>query len=884
MRTSNEIRQVYLDFMESKDHRILPGISLVPTDPSIFLTTAGMVPFLAMLEGREPAPYPRVATCQRCCRTGDLEGVGKFARYHTFFEMLGNWSFGDYFKHESISWGWEFVTQVLGLPGERIWATVFGNHPEYPDDDEAFRIWTDEVGVPAERIIKLPDNWWGPVLETGACGPDSEFYYDLGPEFGCGSPDCKPGCECDRYLEFWNHVFTERYKNADGSMGWLQSKNIDTGMGLERLTCVVQNKPSVYDTDLFAPIMDHVDEVVGRATGRAGERNDWRKRVIADHGRAATFLVMDGIYPANVGRGYVLRRILRRAATFGFMLGVKDAFLHELVPVVVEKMASGYPELHEKQTVILEQIRREEDQFARTLDRGVPRFLEQAKDGGIIDGAFAWDVYATSGVPFEVMQELASEHGAAIDEQGYARAREEHSRVSGKGTADKRSVQALGVAPTEFLGYEHTGAEGEILALLHDGDEVDSLEAGEVGAVVLDRTPFYGESGGQVGDTGQLSAGVGGISGTATVLDTERRGGHFAHFVRVEQGRLHPGMRVQAEVDTERRDAIKRAHTATHLLHAALRLVLGTHVVQRGSVVEPDRLRFDFAHGQAMSAEEIARVEEMVNTEVLRDTPVQIDLRSQEEARQLGAMMLFGEKYGEVVRVVQVPGYSMELCGGTHVSRTGAIGLVKITSEGSAAAGVRRLDCTTGLGSLAHVQAQSRSLRDLADALGGSVDQIPERIAAQKEQVAVLRQQLSTTREKLVAATLSGSSAAASQAYREEAVGDLALFTGLEEVADVEMIKSIADRRTEEIKNGVVVIASIIDHKVLFVAKASPQAVSRGAHAGNLVRDVAKRAGGGGGGRPEFGQAAGKDPAKAKEALASAREILAAQVGVPGGT
>ncbi|HTE20592.1 MAG TPA: alanine--tRNA ligase-related protein, partial [Armatimonadota bacterium] len=403
MKTSNELRQLFLDFMESKGHRILPGISLVPTDPSIFLTTAGVVPFQAMLEGREPAPYPRIATCQRCCRTTDLESVGKFARYHTFFEMLGNWSFGDYFKRESLTWGWEFCTKVLGLDGSRIWATI------YPSDDEAYGIWTEEIGLPPERIIRLEDNLWGPVLETGACGPDSELYYDLGPEFGCGGPECMPGCDCDRYMEFWNHVFTQWYKNPDGTFGQLESKNIDTGMGLERLTCIVQNKRSVYETDLFAPVMERVDALITEASGSAGDRDDWRKRVIADHSRAATFLVMDGIYPTNVGRGYVLRRIIRRAATFGYLLGVKDPFIHKIVPMVVEKMAPGYPELREKQENIIQQIRKEEEQFSRTLDRGVPLFLETARAGGIIDGAFAWNVYSTYGVPFEVMQELAAE-------------------------------------------------------------------------------------------------------------------------------------------------------------------------------------------------------------------------------------------------------------------------------------------------------------------------------------------------------------------------------------------------------------------------------------------------------------------------------------------
>jgi alanyl-tRNA synthetase len=873
MRTTNELRQLFLDFMESKGHRILPGISLVPTDPSIFLTTAGVVPFQAMLEGREPAPYPRIATCQRCCRTTDLESVGKFARYHTFFEMLGNWSFGDYFKRETCTWGWEFVTEVLGLDPNRIWCSVFGNHPEYPTDDEAYRIWNQEIGVPAERIVILPDNWWGPVLETGACGPDSEMYYDLGPEFGCGSPDCRPGCECDRYLEFWNHVFTQFYKHADGSFTPLASQNIDTGMGLERLTCVVQNKRSVYETDLFAPVMDAVDGLIARATGSAGDRDDWRKRVIADHTRAAAFMVMDGIYPENTGRGYVLRRIIRRAATFGFLLGVKGAFLHEIVPVVLEKMAPGYPDLLAKQDVITRKIQDEEGRFSETLSKGVPLFMERAQAGATVDGAFAWDMTATYGVPFEVMRELAQERGAALDDDGYAAARDRHRITSGKGAAVKTNFQALGVPDTLFTGYERTTEDDcAVLSLLHDGAAVDSLEAGEVGAVLLDRTPFYGESGGQVGDTGKLMAGEGGVSGLATVLDTQKQGGVFLHFVRVEQGRLHPGMLLRAEVDGERRAAIRRAHTATHLLHAALRQVLGTHVVQRGSVVESDRLRFDFAHGQGLSADEIRRVEELANAEVLRDAPVVIEQKSQDEARAMGAMMLFGEKYGEVVRVVQVPGYSTELCGGTHVAATGNIGLIKLTGEGSVSAGVRRIEATTGLGTLAHVQAQNARLREVAEALGGGVDQIAERLAAQKEQISALRRQVAEARRSAAGGALEQLLAARTE------VGGMPLVAADAGQVDADALKALVDQVAERLKDGVVILAGAANGKGLFIAKATPGAVARGAHAGNLVREVAKLAGGGGGGRPEFAQAGARDPARIAEALAAAPELVRAQL------
>jgi len=872
MRTSNELRQLFLEFLESKGHKILPGISLVPTDPSIFLTTAGVVPFQAMLEGREPAPYPRIATCQRCCRTTDLEGVGKFARYHTFFEMLGNWSFGDYFKRETLTWGWEFITQVVGIDPNRVWATVFGNHDELPDDDEAYGIWHDEIGLPAERIIKLPDNWWGPVLETGACGPDSEVYYDLGPDFGCGAPDCKPGCECDRYLEFWNHVFTQFYKHADGSFTPLANKNIDTGMGLERLTCVVQNKRHVYETDLFAPVMTRVNEVIARAAGSSGDADDWRKRVIADHARAATFMVMDGIYPSPTGRGYVLRRIIRRAATFGFLLGVKQPFIHEIVPEVIDKMQAGYPDLVEKQDVILKQIRKEEEQFAKTLERGLPRFLERAKGGGIIDGHFAFGIYQQDGVPFEVMKELAEEFGAVIDEKGYGEAIDIHRIDSGKGSAIKTNVQALQVPPTEFVGYERTQDEGEVLLLLHEDEQVDSLEPGEVGWVVLDRTPFYGESGGQVGDTGRMLAGEGGVSGLATVLDTQKQGGIFLHAIRVEQGRIHPGMRLTLEVDVERRQGIRRAHTATHLLHAALRQVLGTHVVQRGSVVEADRLRFDFAHDQAVTLDEIRRVEQIMNEQVLRDSPVRIDQKSQEEAREMGAMMLFGEKYGEVVRVVQVPGYSTELCGGIHVSSTGTIGLIKVVSEASASAGVRRIECTTGMGSVEFVQSLNRRIREIADALGGPADQILDRIGAQRDQISTLKKQLNEARRGAAGGVMEQLLSGKSE------VGGVQLIAAQAETGDAEALKALVDQLAEKLDTGVVLVGGASDGKGIFIAKVTAAAVAKGAHAGNLVREVAKLAGGGGGGRPEFAQAGAKDVSKISDAIAAVPGLLEAQL------
>ncbi len=873
MLSSNDIRRLFLQFMEQKGHKIHPGISLVPTDPSIFLTTAGVVPFQAMLEGREAPPHPRIASCQRCCRTTDLEAVGRYIRYNTFFEMLGNWSFGDYFKAETLTWGWEFLTEVIGLPKDRIWVTVFGNHPDYPDDDEAYGIWVDTIGLPRERVVKLPDNWWGPVLETGACGPDSEIYYDLGPEFG---DDETPGGEGDRFMEIWNHVFTQFYKQPDGSFTPLSSRNIDTGMGLERLTCVVQGRPSIYETDLFVPVLDELDRILEGATGAPGDRSDWRVRTIADHSRAATFLVMDGIYPANVGRGYVLRRIIRRAATFGYLLGLRRPFLHQLVPLVVERMSPGYPELLAKQDLIRGQIEREESQFSRTLERGVPRFLDQAREGGILDGAFAWDVYATSGVPFEVMRELAAEHGAEIDEAAFHRAREEHSLTSGKGVADKSNVRPLPVAPSRFLGYERAESEAAVLLLLApDGQEEaapESLEAGEVGMVVLDETPFYGESGGQIGDTGTLSAGIGGISGLATVLDTQRRGPVFVHTVRVEQGRIHAGMRLHARVDTDRRAAIRRAHTATHLLHAALRATLGDHVVQRGSVVEPDRLRFDFAHGGALSQAELGHVEAWMNREVLANHPVEIAHHSQEEARLMGAMMLFGEKYGETVRVVNIPGRSMELCGGVHAGQTGDIGLIKITSEGSAAAGVRRIECVTGLGAVAHARQLEQRLAAIAARLGGSVAQLDDRLDARERQIADLERQLSQARSQLLEARAGGKGGGAA---RHEVAG-IVLLTENAGETDAEFLKAMVDRHAEQLHDGVVLVGGVSGGKGNFAAKVVGSALARGAHAGHLVREVARLTGGGGGGRAEFAQAGARDTELIPSALEAAPGLLEA--------
>jgi alanyl-tRNA synthetase len=847
-----------------------------------------VVPFRAIIEGRETAAHPRVATCQRCVRTNDIENVGKFMRYHTFFEMLGNFSFGDYYKRESLIWGWEFVTEVLKLPRDRFWGTI------YPTDEEALRIWTNDLGVPADRIIRLEDNFWGPVAETGACGPDSEMYYDLGPEFGCGRPDCKPGCDCDRYLEFWNHVFTELYKKEDGSFEPLPQRNIDTGMGLERLTVIVQGAPSVYETDLFVPLMEKVEAILTEATGSAGEpgrgatdrldrsTSDWRKRVIADHSRAVTFMIMDGIYPTNEGRGYVLRRILRRASTFGRLFGIQRPFLHEIVPVVIQRMGPGYPELVAKESVIVRAVQQEEERFDQTLDQGMA-MLEQmlgASTGKTLRGEDAFRLYDTFGFPPDLTREMAAERGFAVDEAGFTRAMEgqrERSRAAHAATGGMEHLGPdLGLPATPFVGYETTAATASVAALLRGGERLSELGPGEEAQVVLESTPFYAESGGQIGDTGWLQSDANGGSVRARVLDTQRQHGIILHRVSVEEGVLRPGDALQASVEADRRVAIMRAHTATHLLHAALRQVLGIHVVQRGSVVEPDRLRFDFSHTGPVTVAELEQIERIANERILADIGVVIEQKSLEEARTMGAMALFGEKYGQVVRVVQIPGFSIELCGGTHVPRTGTIGQMKITSESGIAAGVRRIVAATGLGALEHTRLVEARLRQAAEALETAPDQLLERIAGYKERIARLNREIAELRRSSAGGAV------------EQLLGQAQKIEGVDFIAaraatgDAEALRALVDTLTQRLRSGVVLLGGVTDGRALFVSKASADTVERGVHAGNLVREVARQAGGRGGGQAAFAQAGG-DADKLEAALAAAPEIIRGMLGTNSG-
>jgi alanyl-tRNA synthetase len=843
LQSSNDLRKAFLDFFASKGHYITPGISLVPTDPSIFLTSAGVVAVRDVIEGREEPEHLRVAGCQRCARTTDIENVGRHGRHHTFFEMLGNFSFGDYYKRESIVWGMEFLTDVVGLDRDRIWATI------YPDDEEAYGIWTREIGLPDERIIRLEDNFWGPIAVPGACGPDSEMYYDIGPEFEGDAP----GDDGDRYLEFWNHVFTELQQQPSGERVPLPRKNIDTGMGLERLARIAQGVPTVYDTDLFAPIMSGVADRVREAGGRIEGEGLFRQRIIADHARAAAFMIMDGILPENSGREYILRRLIRRADREGKMLGLDGPFLHTLVATVVAGMKDAYPELAKKQDFITKAIRIEEERFFQMLPQGMAALESLLEEPGRhrLTGAEAFNLWSTYGFPVEMTGEILGERGLPlIDQSEYEAAAEEHSGLSGKHSAGSRAMgdDLDGYPATEFVGYDTLECKANVLGVISGN------------RVILDRTPFYAESGGQSADHGTIN--------DIPVTDTQKVGGVVLHTVETTDGLES---QVTARVDQNRRNAIRRAHTATHLLHWALHQVVGSHATQKGSLVEPDRLRFDFSNLQGLTLSEIAAIETLVNERVLANEPVDARQMPIAEARNLGAMMLFGEKYGSEVRVLNVGGFSKELCGGTHVSATGDIGLVKIISESSIASGTRRIEAVTGMKSLEYVRDKDALLAESASKLGGSPNDVPTRIDALNGQITTLKHEIARLRKS------GGAGQIDSLAESVQEVEGVKLVCGSMDDADADQLKTAVDTLAERIGSGVVALGSARDGKVIFVIKVSADLTGK-AHAGNLVREVAKIAGGGGGGRPDFAQAGGKDPGKLSEALDAVPELLRAQV------
>jgi len=875
MRT-DELRQKYLDFFKTKDHLVLPSASLIPEDdPTLLLIGAGMAPFKPYFTGQAKPPHPRIATCQKCMRTPDIERVGKTARHCTYFEMLGNFSFGDYFKPEAIAWAWEFITEWLRLPVEKLWVTV------YEDDDEAFGIWRDKIGVPAERIVRLgkADNFW--EIGSGPCGPCSEIYLDRGPSMGCGRPDCKPGCDCDRYLEFWNLVFTQFNRDEAGNYTLLEKKNIDTGMGLERIAAIMQNVPNVFEIDTIRPILDLVGSYVGRPYGE-DPKIDVAIRVITEHARGVTFMVGDGIMPSNEGRGYVLRRLLRRAARYGKLVGLDKPFLHQVAEKVININRTAYPELTEKRDRVVGVIAREEERFQETLDQGTAILDEiitavKRQGGTTLSGDDAFRLYDTFGFPRELTEEIAAEHGLQVDMDGFNRAMQEQRERARSARQDTTSIYQLREAYAKlqpekggsFVGYGSDSVETTVAAVIKDNEIVATVGSGEEAEILLEETPFYAESGGQVSDQGELRQ----AGGRAEVLEVKKLiDGRIIHFVRVSEGEIKTGSAVTAAIDRQRRLATARNHTATHLLHHALRECVGEHVQQAGSLVSPDSLRFDISHYEPLSAAELAAVEAAVNEFVLVNLPVTVIETSPEEAKRQGAIALFTEKYGSIVRLVRIGEISRELCGGTHVAATGEIGLFKIISEGSVGAGLRRIEAVTGRRALEYIDAKTEIIKALSRLLKAPESELVQRIEDLTEELHEKDRHLAQARGKLLRAEVDR------LLQHRQTVDGIGLVAGEVSVPDMDGLRQAADLVKERLETGVVVLGAAAEEKVNFVAMVAKELTARGLHAGNLVRDIARLTGGGGGGRPEMAQAGGKDPAKLAAALTAVSELVRGQL------
>lgn len=878
----NELRRMYLEFFESKGHLKMNSFSLVPhNDNSLLLINAGMAPLKPYFTGQEIPPRRRVTTCQKCIRTGDIENVGKTARHLTFFEMLGNFSFGDYFKHEAIAWSWEFLTKVLGLEEDRLYPSIYG------EDDEAFEIWNKEVGVPAERITRFYrdpetgecDNFW--EHGAGPCGPCSEIYYDRGEKYGCGSPDCKVGCECDRFMEVWNNVFTQF--NGDGKGGYeeLEQKNIDTGMGLERLAVVMQDVDSVFDIDTMKAIRDKVCALSGK-TYQKDALDDVSIRLITDHIRSATFMVSDGIMPSNEGRGYVLRRIIRRAARHGRMLGIKGCFMAELAATVIAESRDGYPELEEKQDFIFKVLTQEEEKFGRTIDQGLSILAEmqtklEEKGEKCLSGEDAFKLYDTYGFPIDLTQEILEEKGFTIDEEGFRQAMEVQrntARAARKVTnymgADVTVYESIDPSVTsEFVGYDRTQTTSKITVLTTETELVEALSDGEVGTVIVEQTPFYATMGGQQGDKGVIRT----ASGTFEVEDTiPLLGGKIGHIGKMTGGMIKNGDEAELIVDAKLRAKTCRNHSATHLLQKALREVLGTHVEQAGSYQDGERTRFDFSHFAAMTPEEISRVEQLVNEKIAEHIPVETQIMTVEEAKKTGAMALFGEKYGEKVRVVSMSDFSKEFCGGTHVGNTADITAFKIISESGVAAGVRRIEALTGSNVFDYYRREEEELLSAAKAAKTTPAGLAEKIAHMQEQIKALQSENESLKSKAAKEALGDVMDQVTE------VGGVKLLAASVPGVDMNGLRDLGDQLKEKLGEGVVVLASDAGGKVSLVAMATDGAMAKGAHAGNLIRAIAGKVGGGGGGRPNMAQAGGKNPAGIPDAVAEAKTALLAQL------
>ncbi|MBO4854321.1 MAG: alanine--tRNA ligase [Oscillospiraceae bacterium] len=868
----NELREMFLRFFETKGHLRLPSFSLVPqNDKSILLINAGMTPMKPWFKGEEEPPRRRVCTCQKCIRTGDIENVGKTARHGTYFEMLGNFSFGDYFKHEAIAWSWEFLTspEWVGLEPDRLYPSV------YEDDDEAFAIWRDEVGIPPERIFRFgkEDNFW--EHGSGPCGPCSEIYYDRGAEFGCGKPGCTVGCDCDRYIEVWNNVFSQFDNDGHGNYTELKQKNIDTGMGLERLACVCQNVASLFDTDTVMNITRRVSDLTGAHYGESHAR-DVSLRVITDHIRSATFMICDGILPSNEGRGYVLRRLLRRAARHGKLLGVNEPFLYEVVDTVIHENECQYPDLREKQAYITRVIRTEEENFARTIDGGMRIFgemLAEHKEKGetTFSGADAFKLYDTFGFPIDLTIEMAADEGLTVDEVGFRelmRQQKERAREARKALGDLGWAGVdLGkeIPATAFVGYDRDKAEGKVLAIVAE-EELRQEIAGEVDAIlVLDRTPLYAEMGGQAADHGEIVT----SGGRFVVTDVQKnKGGKYLHYGRLSIGHIAVGEMCTASIDTERRAAIRRAHSATHLLDAALKKVLGDHVHQAGSLVEPDRIRFDFTHFESVTAEQVRTIERMVNEEILRGTPVITEVLPIEEAKRKGAVALFGEKYGDVVRVVEMGDFSIEFCGGTHLDNTAKAGYFHIRSESSVASGVRRMEATTGRLSMETVERSTDMVLRAAQFFKTN----PDELLCRMEQQASEMKELRRTLEKLQSEASLGEARQFLLSARE--IKGLKVITAQRGGLDANALRQMGDFLRGKEPTAVAVLASVAGEKVTFLAVCGKDAVAKGVRAGDLVRTVSAVCGGKGGGKPDSAMGGGTDVLRVDDALAQVDDFV----------
>jgi len=862
----NELRERYLSFFESKGHLRLGSFSLVPNnDKSLLLINSGMAPMKKYFTGEVTPPRSRVTTCQKCIRTPDLERVGITARHGTYFEMLGNFSFGDYFKNEAIPWAWEFLTKDLEIPAELLWPSV------YEEDDEAYALWRDVIGVPEERIVKLgkADNFW--EHGTGPCGPCSEIYFDRGEKYGCGSPDCKPGCECDRYMEIWNNVFTQFNNMGDGTYTELEHKNIDTGMGLERLACVMQGVDNMFEVDTIRNILDKVCEISGKEYGK-DNKVDISIRAITDHARASTFMISDGIIPSNEGRGYVLRRLIRRAARHGRLIGIDRAFLVEMVEAVIKENASGYPELVDKQELIKKVIANEEASFSKTIDQGLTILNDLTANGGTLSGDDAFRLYDTYGFPLDLTRDILAEKGMTVDEEGFnnlmqqQREKARNARKASDGESwSSDGINFDDIAATEFLGYTQNECDATVLDIVVEGEHVSSAMAGQKAIVVLDKTVFYAESGGQVGDTG--------VVGGFAVVDTKKTvDGIFTHIGTANES-LSVGDKVNVKIDATRREAIRRNHTAAHLLQAALRQVLGTHVEQAGQLVNEKAVRFDFTHFSSLTTEEIEKVETLVNTAILDGIVVDNREMPIDEARALGAMALFGEKYGDIVRVVKAGDFSTELCGGTHVDNTGKIGLFRIISESGIAAGTRRIEAYTGFNVVNLINHYKSLLADTAATLKiGNIEDVATKAAATVKQMKEDSKKIESLEAKLASGKLSDLMANATD------ISGVKVATAKFDGTAPDELRKMIDTIKAENDDVVAVLAAVNVENQTFCAGVGKVALTKGAHAGNIVRAVAQIAGGNGGGKPDSAMAGGKEIAKADEALAAVNAIVEGQL------